>query len=125
MDVIGLETEIRKAGPKSGLNLMTRFIRLHPGAQKGGRGFLGDCPRRAASKTSLPTLIRTATLSDTKSPGTPMGWTPYTFPILCGENKLVVHGQSILSGFSQSPRGDDLVYPRVERFLDFFRLAVQ
>ena len=36
--------------------LMTRFIRLHPGAQKGDATNLGRCPSRAASKTSMPTL---------------------------------------------------------------------
>ena len=38
--------------------LVTRFIRLHPGAQKGGGPTWGRCPSRATSKTSLPTLNR-------------------------------------------------------------------
>jgi len=36
--------------------VVTRFIRLHPGAQKCDGPTWGRCPDRVTSKTSLPTL---------------------------------------------------------------------
>jgi len=48
---------LNKTGP--GLRpapLMTRFKRLHRGAQKGDASIWGRCPERAAGKTPMPTL---------------------------------------------------------------------
>ena len=51
------ESVIKQAGPDWRPALMVmRFIRLHPGAQKGGGPIGGRCSDLATSKTSLPTL---------------------------------------------------------------------
>ena len=44
-------------------HVVTRFISLHPGAQKCDGPFGGRCPDRATGKTSLPTLNEQRNLS--------------------------------------------------------------